>query len=291
MAEANSLKKKQDEEQDKKRPLLIAFFLSKRFWLHLAIALVIIVLMFWGVFSYLNSYTNHDASVTVPTFITEQAADLDRLTKEVQLNYVIVDSVHDDVADIGSVVKQDPLAGEVVKPGRTVYITIVRKLPKMIQMPNLVDKTSRQASAFLNMIGLEVKKIETRPSQFPGSVLEQLYDGAPVDSGVMLMKGSGITLVVGAEGNDRKPIPNLNALTIAEAKLRLNEATLNLGAEIYLNCPTALDSANARVYKQSPTSGGMSMATSGTSVDVWLDSNSTTTQPTDSTAGGTRPNP
>ncbi|MCB0812521.1 MAG: PASTA domain-containing protein, partial [Flavobacteriales bacterium] len=57
----------------------------------------------------------------------------------------VIDSVHSDERPKGTVVEQDPVAGAEVKPDRKVYLVMNAMQPQMIDMPDLVDMSKRQA--------------------------------------------------------------------------------------------------------------------------------------------------
>jgi len=255
-----------------KVPLIIQFFYSKIFLINLVLAGIVVFLIYWLTVGRLDSYTAHGERITVPNFIGEHMDGLDAFCEEHQLTYHINDSIYSLDAPKGTVISQDPLEGDQVKEGRTIYVTVVSMQDELKSMPQVVDKTSRQATAILNSIGLRVEEFIPQPSDIcDGCVLKQLYNGEPIEAGEFVPRGSGITLVVGKMTSSRNPIPDLRGLTISEAKVRLSEQSLNLGVEIYQNCATAQDSANAKVYKQSPAFSRLGTIELGGQIDLYLE--------------------
>ena len=268
----NQKKSSRPAEKKSKVPLFIRFLYSRMFLINVVIAAVLIYVVYLITMSSLDSYTNHDEQISVPNFIGIHTSELEAYAAEYDLAVNIVDSVFDDNAPKGTVLFQDPIEGDKVKRQRTVYVTMVSLTPQMMRMPKLIDKSSRQATSLLNVIGLEVKEIVSEPSDLcEGCVLKQLYRGVPIDSGMPIARGEAVTLVVGSRASARVPIPDLRSLTILEAKQRLNEQSLNLGAENFMNCVTAQDSASARIYKQAPAYARLGVIQLGGTIDVWLE--------------------
>ena len=65
---------------------------------------------------------------------------------------VIQDSVYVDTLPASGVVKQVPESDAVVKVNRTVYLTINRAVPPMIDMPNLIGYSYRNAQMNLSSL-------------------------------------------------------------------------------------------------------------------------------------------
>lgn len=251
--------------------IFLSFFVSKSFLINVVIAGVLVTVVVWFLMGRLDSYTLHGETQSVPNLIGYHMNELDAECAKYKVRYMITDSVFDDEAGKGTVLVQNPPAGAQVKENRTIYVTVNSVMPKMLSMPNLKDKSSRQAAGILEIIGLRVKNIETKPAQCNGCVLEQLYRGKPIAAGSPIARGKSITLVVGKKGADEKiNIPNLANLTIDKAKIRLNESSLNLGSEVYIDCLTKEDSVSAVIYKQSPPATKFGMIPLGSAIDVWL---------------------
>jgi hypothetical protein len=114
----------------------------------------------------------------------------------------------------GSVVDQDPDAGREVKPGRKVYLVLNAHQPKMIDMPQLVDLSKRQALSVLEILGLKVRELLYKPDPCTDCVIAQLYKGRPIAADERIRRGEAITLVLGAgERGERVPVPALVGLT------------------------------------------------------------------------------
>jgi len=134
----------------------------------------------------------------MPDYIGMNSQEL--LSREdVSKDYIIVvsDYVFDRRTPPGTVLKQDPHVGEMVKKGRKVYVTVASETPPKVTMPQLEDVSLRQAEIMLKAIGLEVGTPIFKPSPYENAVLEQLYKGRTIVPGTEISAGETIVLVVG----------------------------------------------------------------------------------------------
>ena len=178
---------------------LQTFFLSpKKLGFHVLLATGIFIVICIGVLFILDSYTRHGTEVVMPSFIGMNSQEL--LNKEsVSKDYIIVvsDYLYDRKTRSGTVLKQDPHVGEMVKKGRKVYLTVASDTPPKVKMPQLQDVSLRQAEIMLKAIGLVRGTVIYKPSLYENAVLEQLYKGRNIAAGTEISMGDTITLVVG----------------------------------------------------------------------------------------------
>ncbi len=96
-----------------------------------------------------------------------------------------------------SVVEQDPLPGTKVKVGRKIYIKINTAGYSSVRIPDLVNKTYREAVPTLKALGLEEGNITYVPNLGKDMVLEMRYKGRNLKAGDRVLKSSKIDLVLG----------------------------------------------------------------------------------------------
>ena len=161
-------------------------------------ALAIIAVLGYLFMHWLTFTTDHGHEIAVPNLskLTEEQVD-DKLD-ELDLDYVLLDSV-DFRGDYPAftVVEQDPLPGTKVKVGRKVYIKINASGYSSVKLPDLIDKTYREAVPTLKAIGLEEGTITYEPSLGKDMVLAMRYKGRNLKPGERVMKSSKIDLVLG----------------------------------------------------------------------------------------------
>lgn len=237
-----------------------------------ALPVVIAAALLLGGWFWLGSYTRHGVAVRVPDLQGMTVAEALATLQERGLEAEVIDSVYNDDARKGTVVLQDPVGGHDVKPGRKIYLTMNALMPKMIDMPALVNLSKRQAISTLEIIGLKVRELQYKSDPCVDCVIEQLYKGTPIKPDERIRRGEAITLVLGSgEGGERVHVPDLKGLTFAEVGAVLNMASLNLGVTVDCKeCNNAADSTLARVYRQSPEPWGNNMIAMGGTIDIWL---------------------
>lgn len=171
---------------------------SKTFFIQLAIAIGIIVVLGYLFMHWLTYTTNHGHEITVPDLrkLSEQQVE-DRLDA-IDLEYVLLDSM-DYRKDFPkhSVVEQDPPAGAKVKEDRKIYIKINSSGFTTVRIPNLIEKTYRQAVPTLKSLGLEEGKITYKPYLGKDMVLGMSLNGKKLNPGDKVFKSSKIDLVLG----------------------------------------------------------------------------------------------
>jgi beta-lactam-binding protein with PASTA domain len=162
------------------------------------IALAIIAVLGYLFMHWLTFTTDHGHEIAVPDLrkLTEEQVE-DKLD-ELDLDYELLDSV-DFRGDYPkySVVEQDPMPGTKVKVGRKVYIKINSSGFSSVRIPDLIDKTYREAVPTLKALGLEAGTITYVPNLGKDMVLEMRYKGRNVKVGDRVLKASKIDLVLG----------------------------------------------------------------------------------------------
>jgi beta-lactam-binding protein with PASTA domain len=169
------------------------------------------------------------------------------------------------------VIKQVPDADEVVKVNRTVYLTINRAVPPVVEMPNLVGYSYRSAEMALKNANLQVGNISYKPFFSKNAVLEQQYEGKQIAPGTKVRMGTKIDLVLADGLGQQFPVPSLIGKTYCEARAILGELNIDFGVVI---APGVTDTCNGFIWKQSPErfddNRKFRYIRSGQLMDVWL---------------------
>jgi len=245
-------------------------FLKSKTFLYSIIAIVALVAVsFYLLNDWLNNYTHHGESITVPDVRGLSEEKLIRFIEDKHLQYKIIDSLFEDGKEPGTVIEQDPKPDSKVKENRTIYLTVNSSKPPKVKMPNLVDVSYRQAEAILQTFGLRVGQTIYRPDLAKNAVLSQLYKGRSIAAGTEIYKGSAIDLVLGdGLGNAEVLVPNLVTLTKGEALFVLKGSSLNIGTIIFDEGVRNEDAA--KVYKQVPEADGIATIKQGEAIDIFL---------------------
>jgi beta-lactam-binding protein with PASTA domain len=233
--------------------------------------LLLLLLLFLGSLSLL---TQHGKTMKIPAVAGMSYADAKKTLESQGFDVQVQqDSVYTDTIPPLRVVKQFPEADNLVKVNRTVYLTLNRSQAPIVQMPNVVSMSLRNATMVLHQYGLRIGDTIFKPDFARNSVLDQQYKGASIKPGTQIQQGSSVTLVLGnGIGEASFIVPDLFGLTYQQAKARLDSSALIFGAVV--RDPDVRDTTEAYVYRQSPEQfneeGQPSRIHPGQTVDVWL---------------------
>lgn len=152
----------------------------------------------WLIMACLGKWAKHGVEVRVPD-VKELPMDVAAATLERGgFSYEIIDSVFEAKGRPGSIVTQDPTAGSAVKPGRTVYLTVVSSSPKTVAVPDYHNVSLRQAQATFEGLGIKEIKVEYLPSEYKDLVLGARINGRELRKGERIPLTSTVVLEVGA---------------------------------------------------------------------------------------------
>jgi beta-lactam-binding protein with PASTA domain len=174
------------------------FLASKEFFIQLAIAVLLIVVLVFVMMKWLNYTTNHGEEITVPDLSKLSVEVAEEKLSALDLEYVLLDTTEyqSDFPKF-SVVKQDPIAGSKVKEGRKIYIKVNSDAYREVIMPDLIEQTLRQAEPTLLALGLKLGDKTYKPYLGKDMVLEMRYKGKKLKAGDKIPKASKIDLVLG----------------------------------------------------------------------------------------------
>jgi len=233
---------------------------------HLGIAVAVgIVITLTFFYIYLPVVTNHGESITVPDLQGVSIEELQEFIVERDLRYEVVDSVYSSELPPLTVTRQFPKPGSKVKQKRKLFISLNSVNPPTTLMPDLLDKTLKNAELILKSYELIPGEILYKPDPFR-NILEQHYNGEIIEPNTPLPKGSVIDLVRGdGYGIRLFEMPDLRGLPLSEANVLIRGNNLQPG--LVFND----DSLNVEfpvVLKQSPRQGLTVRV--GRAIDLWL---------------------
>ncbi len=246
---------------------------NKPFWVNLLAAIGIGLLLIFLFLKTLGWITKHGSYLKVPAITGMKTNEAVKLLEKEGFNVYIQDSVFTDTAKRGVVLKQLPDPNATVKVNRTVFITVNRYIPPMLDMPKLEGQNLAFAIRMLERNHLKLGDTTFRPDFMMGSVLEQLYNGMRIPEKSKIQWGSTIDLVIGGGLESRQmAVPALTGMSYSEAKAYLDENGINLGAVIGDGVIT--DTASAYIIKQRPerldAENMLIYIQSGQLMDIWI---------------------
>ena len=174
------------------------YLTSRVFLVQMLIAIGIIVVLAYLFMHWLTFTTNHGNEIEVPNLSKLTEEQVEEKLDELDLDYVLLDSV-DYKSDYPqySVVEQDPTPGTKVKEGRKIYIKINTSGFSSVRIPELVNKTYREAVPTLKALGLEEGSVTYVPTLGKDMVMEMRFKGRNLKAGDRVLRSSKIDLVLG----------------------------------------------------------------------------------------------
>lgn len=256
-----------------------SFITQRPLWLNILAGVVLGLFVLVIFFSSLKWITGFGEQQKVPSVMGQNIIAAQKMLEDQGFTVEIQDSIYVDSVAKLSVLKQSPESDEIVKKGRTIYLTINRALPPLVDMPNLVGLSIRSAEMYLQSMGLKIGMVSYKPDIARNAVLEQLYNERPIVAGTKIPLGSAISFVLGnGLGGTEMEVPNLVGLNFMEAKAYLQSIGINIGAIIADN--SLSDSASAFIVKQNPQvfvdlptgERQVNKIKQGQLMDIWLSS-------------------
>ena len=174
------------------------YLTSRVFFLQVLSAVAIIAVLGYLFMHWLTFTTDHGHEIEVPNLSKLTEEQVEAKLSDLDLDYVLLDSVdYRSEFPKYSVVEQDPLPGTKVKVGRKIYIKINASGFSSVRIPDLIEKTYREAVPTLKALGLEQGTITYIPNLGKDMVLEMRYKGRNLKVGDRVLKASKIDLVLG----------------------------------------------------------------------------------------------
>src|SRR6266496_3030151 len=229
---------------------MLKYITHRPLWVNIVTAIVLGFAVFVLFILSLNFLTHHGRSRTVPLVVGKTFAEAKNILDKEGFDIVIQDSLYIDTLPPLAIIKQVPESDAVVKVNRTVYLTLNRSKPPMIDMLNLIGYSFRNAEMNLSNAGLKVGDTTYRADFAKNSVLDQLYSGDHIAPGTKIRMGSSVALVLGTGvGETQFAVPNLIGWTYSEAKARVEPKGINL---LVLSANGVTDTLNAYIVDQQP---------------------------------------
>jgi len=227
------------------------FITHRPLWVNILVGIALALGIFALILLSLGWLTGHGKAATVPSVTGKNYEEARKILKKAGFDVEIQDSVYVDTTKPLTVIKQLPDADEVVKSNRTIFLIISRAVPPLVEMPNLLGYSYRNAEMVLKNMDLKIGDTTFKPDFAKNAILEQHYNGSPITPGTQIRKGSTISLVLG-DGVGKKEfiIPVITGMEFCKAKEILEENGIVIGAIV--TDANVTDTCSAWIYKQNP---------------------------------------
>jgi serine/threonine-protein kinase len=183
----------------------------------------------------------------VPPLIGQTLANAETLIEAAQLTVGTITERPDAEFAEGVVVEQNPSSG--IVPVGTPIDLVVSTGPELVEIPELVGLTEREATAQLQDLGLRV----TVDDQFSNEVAEGNVISSDPEAGASAQTGDTVLLVV-SQGPEPIETPPLNGLTPEQAEAILNDLGLVLNVSSATE-PVENESQHGLIVSQFPEVG------------------------------------
>jgi len=187
---------------------------------------------------------------SVPNVVGMNKNEAINILTELNLSPIVATSRFDEKYKKDEVIFQKPLPNSIVKTGRRIYLTVSGG-EQMIAMPNLINKTIRDAQITLERNGLYLGKIDSVESEFPAGVVcdQEFLESREIAKGSYV----GIKISLGPQiGMIR--VPGILGKTLNEAEKILKLNSLKIGLRTYITSASMLPNT---VVDQQPSEGSL----------------------------------
>lgn len=125
--------------------------------LNIVAMIAVVAALSMGVKLALASYTRHGEKIAVPNLYHKPMAEAERLLSERGLTVEIEDSGYLRSQPAGCILDQRPASGQLVKAGRTVFVTVNSGRTPELTIPDVIDNSSRrEAEARMAAMGFKM---------------------------------------------------------------------------------------------------------------------------------------
>ena len=244
---------------------LVDYLRSKDFRYTLVAILAFLGIMLLISFLWLKLYTHHGQELEMPDYtgFTYEEAVKDASRHKFRMS--IQDSLHILGKPGGEILKQNPVAGSLVKSNRMIYVTITKRSPDKImssRLPEMYGKNyERKKKELEEHFEIKSRIVDTKydPGD-PGQILEVRYkekvvfDARHRDNTIPIEKGDYLEFVISAKSGGEVEIPDLLCKTYEEAQFLLENLGLTLGQ---VTQDGSIDDLNTSyIVSQSPAADG-----------------------------------
>jgi eukaryotic-like serine/threonine-protein kinase len=220
---------------------------------------------------YLPVSTHHGESLTVPDLRGLSLQEVERLLKYRDLEFMVADSGFAANQPMHTVLSQQPPAYEQVKLGRTIYLSVNSENAPMVEVPDILKNSLKNAEHVLESYGLRLGEVSYVPHHNSGQVLRVWVDSvalttAMLEAGYRVRKNTQVDIAVGdGIGNVSIKVPKLVGRPADEAEIYLLGIGLHVGQLHWLTNVTV---PTGTVLRQQPFYG--EEARKGQAVDLWV---------------------
>lgn len=187
-----------------------SFRQNKFFWVNILAMVLVVAALLFGALKGVDIYTRHGEAVVVPDVKGMGVAEAEKVFRNHGLNCTVSKSVYVKDQPAGGILDYNPPAGQKVKEGRIIYLTINTLDIPLQAVPDVADNSSlRQAEAEIMRSGFKLGETQFVAGE-KDWVYGVKYQGRVLAIGDKVPMGATLTLMVGDGGAISQPGDSLN---------------------------------------------------------------------------------
>ncbi|MFT4568047.1 MAG: beta-lactam-binding protein with PASTA domain [Saprospiraceae bacterium] len=249
------------------------FLTNKRFLLNLLGILVFLMIVIWGVLTWLKIYTNHGQQLMLTDYVDMHISEATEDAKKNSFEIIVNDSVHIVGKKGGIIQTQNPQGGALVKEKRKIYVRITKYIADLVDISDiaLYGQNFTMKKAALERKGIKTNVVGRKFERLaPNIILEVSQDGQTLISQskkpknpIIVEKGSTLDFIITTSEGGTTPIPNLIGNPINRAGFLAPDFNIQI-----MNREDVIDESNAIIESQSPEYDGLSSLPHGGTIKV-----------------------
>jgi eukaryotic-like serine/threonine-protein kinase len=170
--------------------------------------------------------TRQGSEFELPDFTNQKVVEIDTRLDDLKLSYEIAAEEFAPGKEKGLIIRQYPIAGTRVKPGRTVKF-IISKGQKIVSIPQVSGKSVRQAVLDLETAGLATGEISWA---FNDTIPEKVVVFSYPAAGTEVPLGSAVNLMVNrGRATDFTFMPKVIGMPLEDARKLIEQKSLKVG--------------------------------------------------------------
>jgi len=213
----------------------VYYFLSSLLFLkNFAAMIAAITAIVFTTFWWMKCYTNHGESIQVQNYIGLNLEEAEAMAKSRSFQLIINDSIYIVGKQPTEILEQNPKPLSRVKENRKIYVTISKKIPDQVPLPDLTGGNDdfNQYRRKLSRLDINAKIIERKFNNKlePNTILDILFEGEKITDQVKTIKipkGSTLEFIVTERSGGRVPVPELVCKRYEDARFLITNLNLN----------------------------------------------------------------
>lgn len=211
----------------------------KKFLIHIALMILVVILVFAGVLLWLKVYTNHGQKLELPKY---EGMTLDQASEDAEdrsFQIVVNDSIHKVGMPGGIILSQNPEAGALVKEDRKIYVDVTKHVADMIPLDDLRQMYGREYNSKKQELASMLINSEIRSRRFdpgePNHILEVWYNDQLIEGrngrskDIQIEKGATLSFVVSGIDGGQVDLPDYTCQILSQIRTKLEMSRLRLG--------------------------------------------------------------